>query len=127
MMIMKYKYFLILTAVLLPIVAFAQIPPRDAFGVVALVAGWISRIIPALLGFILLIIFWNLGQFILHSGEERERDKYKQFMVWGVIGMFLILSFWGIVYAITRSFFQSTTNPVLGNPGYVDKNGVPVF
>jgi formate hydrogenlyase subunit 3/multisubunit Na+/H+ antiporter MnhD subunit len=84
---------------------------------------WISSIFPVLIGCIVVVIFWNLSQFVLHADDERERSKYKQFMIWSVVGMFLILSFWGIVYAITNSFFGSTENPLLENPRYMDKNG----
>lgn len=114
----------LITLFLVPMLAFAQ--PTDAFGVLGLIASWVAKSIPVLIGFVVLIIFWNLGQFILHAGDEREREKYKQFIIWSVVAMFLIISFWGILNAIVSSFFGSAVNPVLWNPGYVNKNGNPI-
>jgi len=116
---MKY---LSVTFLLMPLLVSAAVP-SDAFEVVGLIASWITRTIPLLLGFILLVIFWNLSQFVLHAGDEKEREKYKQFIVWSVVAMTLIVSFWGIMNAITVSFFGDMDNPMLWNPGYVDKNG----
>ena len=87
--------------------------------------GWISASIPLLVAVVLAVIFWNLGQFILHAGEERERERYKQFMVWSVVAMFLLLSFWGVVYFLVGSFF-TLGSAGLNTPGYVDKNGTTV-
>ncbi len=120
---MTNKYFLLALA-FLPLTVFAQ-APRDAFDLVGRVVYWVGSIIPVLLGFIVIVIFWNLGQFILHAGDERERDKYKQFMIWGVVAVFLIVSFWGVVYAIASSFFGDFP-ALLENPVYVDKNGMPL-
>ena len=107
--------------VVIPTVAFAQVD--DVFDLLRLVADSLGGLIPVLLGIIMVVIFWNLAQFVLHAGDEREREKYKQFMIWGVVSVFLIISFWGIIYAITNSFFGNNQNPMLGNPEYIDKNG----
>jgi hypothetical protein len=108
-----------------PLLSFAQVP-QDIFGLVGLFLGWFSKIVPFLLAVIVLIVFWNLTQFILHTDDEAEREKYKQFMIWSVVSMFLILSFWGIIAFFVSSFFGSGLNPVLGNPTYIDKNGTTV-
>jgi SNF family Na+-dependent transporter len=119
-MILRTLILAVLLLIALP--AFAQ-APTDVFELLSLIMRWISSIFPVLIGCIVVVIFWNLSQFVLHADDERERSKYKQFMIWSVVGMFLILSFWGIVYAITNSFFGSTENPLLENPRYMDKNG----
>jgi uncharacterized membrane protein YidH (DUF202 family) len=115
---------LILFLCVLPNIACAQVP-GNVFELMTLILSWFNRLIPFLIGVTLLIIFWNLTQFVLHAGEEREREKYKQFMIWGVVAVFLIISFWGIVYFIAGSFFGNN-NPMLINPGYADKNGNPL-
>jgi len=114
----------ILTSFVVPFFVSAQ--AEDVFDLLGLFAGWLGDIVPLLIGFIVLIIFWNMGQFILHAGDEREREKYKQFIVWSVVAMFLIISFWGIVYFIARSFLGDLGDPIYGNPGFINSSGDPV-
>jgi heme/copper-type cytochrome/quinol oxidase subunit 3 len=104
-----------------PILASAQV--NDAVDLIGLVIGWLGTIVPLLIGVIMVIIFWNMGQFILHAGDERERQKYKQFIIWSVIAMFLIISFWGVVYMIARSFFGDPGSPIYADPVYMNSRG----
>lgn len=41
--------------------------------------------------------FWGMGQFILHSGDQKVRDEGKQKMIWGIIALFLIVSIGGVI------------------------------
>ncbi len=107
-----------------PSIASAQV--NDVFDLLGLFAGWLGDIVPVLIGIIMIIIFWNLGQFVLHADDESERDKYKQFMVWSVVAMFLVVSFWGIVYMIANSFFGDSPSAIYGDPVYIDSSGAVV-
>lgn len=56
----------------------------------------VNSSIPVLITLALLYFLWGLVMFIQKSGEggaEEGRDK----MLWGVIGLFVILSVWGLV------------------------------
>lgn len=48
-----------------------------------------------------LVFFWGVAQFILNAGNEEERTKGKQHMLWGVIGMFIMFSAYGIIRVLT--------------------------
>ena len=55
----------------------------------------ITKIVFAL-GF--LYFFWGVGQFILHSNDQKAREDGKKRMAWGVVALFVMFSIYGILY-----------------------------
>lgn len=46
----------------------------------------------------LLFFIWGLARFILHvGGDESAVEEGRNFMKWGLIGLFVMVSIWGIV------------------------------
>ncbi|MFA5888995.1 MAG: hypothetical protein WCW47_01745 [Candidatus Paceibacterota bacterium] len=60
------------------------------------------RIIVVSLAFI--YFFWGVGQFILHSDDQKAREEGKQKMIWGVVALFVITAIGGILIAIGQGF-----------------------
>ncbi len=53
------------------------------------------------------IFMWGVIQYVIGSqGNEAELEKGKQIMKWGIIGMAIMASSWGIVH-ILCSFFDA--------------------
>ncbi len=48
-----------------------------------------------LVGFV--IFLWSGSQFIRNAANEEMRDKYKHALIWGIVVIFVMLSFWGII------------------------------
>lgn len=52
-----------------------------------------------------LLFFWGIVRYVIGSqGDQTSLDQGKQLMIWGIIGMSIMASAWGIVKAIC-SFF----------------------
>lgn len=66
-----------------------------------------NGIIPIVIGLSLLAVFWNLGQYILKSDAEKEREKFPYYAMWSIIAFFVALSVFGIVKILS--------NTLLGN------------
>lgn len=45
----------------------------------------------------ILVFFWGIAKFILHSGNEEEVAKGKRFLIWGVVALFVMFSIVGII------------------------------
>ncbi len=72
----------------------------------------INAIIPFLVGLAVLVIIWGVWSYISGAGDEEKRAQAKQFIVWGVVGVFLMLSVWGLVNILVNSFdFKKTPFP----------------
>ena len=62
------------------------------------------------------IYFWGISTNILKFGEDRE--KFRNYFLWGIIVLFVMVSIWGIVYLVQNTLFGgssgNTTNPTGG-------------
>ena len=96
------KKTLFLALLFLPVATKAQ-----TFGdVVSGFMGYINQIIPILIALILLAFFWSAANFIRISGKGGEMEEAKKRLWWGIIALFVAVSFWGIVQFFTSDFFN---------------------
>lgn len=63
-------------------------------------------VIPLLYALAFLFFFVGVVRFFFLGGDE-GREKGKQMMLWGIIGLFVIFSVWGIVRLLLATFSVS--------------------
>lgn len=98
------KFFLkasaLATAGALPLVTFAQSAnPNHLFSIVDALRLFLNRIIPILIVAAIIYFIWGVVQYVLVKDIE-EKAQARDKMVFGLIGIFVILSIYGIVYFI---------------------------
>lgn len=106
---MKIKYVLCAFTVLLflPVVTLAQ---RTTVWTTFSVAFDIVASLLTMGGTLAVVaFFYGLANFILISGDEKKRDGAKSIMIWGVVGMFVMVTIWGIL-----GFMQATLGNTTG-------------
>lgn len=102
------KKFLIAIFSFTPMFALAF--PSDFKGFVDQIVDLIYTAIPIIASIALLIFFWGLARFILNAGDAKGKIEGKMFMTWGLVGLFVMVSFWGIIrfayndFGFTRPF-----------------------
>ncbi|MCK5060075.1 MAG: hypothetical protein KAR00_02985 [Candidatus Pacebacteria bacterium] len=96
------RYFLLLISFLFPLMAFAQ--PQDFSGFVGIVIGIINLALPAAVAYALFLFVWGLAKFLSRGGSEESVEEGKKLMLWGIIGLFVILSAWALASIIAGSF-----------------------
>lgn len=65
----------------------------------------IQPLIGLLFALALILFFWGVAQFILNSGGNEEgRTKGKQHMIWGILGMFIMISAYAIIGVLRSTF-----------------------
>lgn len=52
----------------------------------------------------LIVFFWGLFEFVSNAGNEEARAKGKRNIMWGIIGMFIMISVYGIIRIILGTF-----------------------
>ena len=62
------------------------------------------RLIPLLGAIAFLMFIWGVARFIRAAGNEKELKDSKNLLVWGVIGMFVLITIWGIVSFLRSEF-----------------------
>ncbi len=63
-----------------------------------------NSVVPLLITVAIAIFIWGVVQFIGNADNEEKRQKGRDFMVWGIVSLFLIVSVWGIVHILTDTF-----------------------
>lgn len=62
------------------------------------------RVIPFLGAVAFLVFVLGVARFIKASGNERQIKESKNFLIWGIVGLFVLVTIWGII-AFLRSEF----------------------
>ncbi len=78
--------------------------PRNFREVVGLFLDILGRIVPVIFSLALLYFFWGVAKYIYSSGDEKAAEEGKAVMLWGVIGLFVMVSIFGILQFLKRSF-----------------------
>lgn len=63
-----------------------------------------SSIIPLIFTLAFMLFMWGVVQYVINDTEEAKREKGKQFMIWGIIALFVMFSVWGLVKVLTGTF-----------------------
>ncbi|MFZ2049006.1 MAG: hypothetical protein WAV25_01790 [Minisyncoccia bacterium] len=64
----------------------------------------ISLVVPVLAGAAMLVFFWGLVKFIWKSGDEASHEDGKNLMKWGIIALFIMVSYISIVQFLYVGF-----------------------
>jgi len=59
--------------------------------------GLVADIVGVLIIAALLVFFWGLVKFIAKAGDEKAVGDGKNFMIWGLISLFVMVTVWGLV------------------------------
>lgn len=78
------------------------VPKATAFSVVGTLGSLLSFIIPILITLAVVYFVWGVIQYTVSTDEEAKK-KAKSGIIQGLIGLFIILSFWGIVRVVQNT------------------------
>lgn len=69
-----------------------------------------SYIMPLIIAIAGLYFVWGLVQYV--AGGDKGKEDAKGVILWGIIILVVMLSFWGIVNLVKDSIFSSTTTSI---------------
>jgi len=64
----------------------------------------INPLIFLLFSLAIVVFLWGVVEFLITLDNEEGREIGKKHMIWGIIGMFIMFSVYGIIYLITSTF-----------------------
>ena len=64
----------------------------------------IDPLIVLLFGLALAYFLWGGFEFVRNSDSDEGRDTGRRHMLWGIIGMFIMVAAWGIINLIINTF-----------------------
>jgi hypothetical protein len=78
--------------------------------IVICLSSLINTAVPIIIALTVLFIVWNIFK-LIRSGDGENLKGIKDIIMWGVIGLFCMLSIWGFV-AILSNTVQFTNTPI---------------
>lgn len=80
-----------------------------------LVDKYARAILPLLVTLAVVVFFWGVVKYILNGGDEKARIEGRSFMIWGVVAVFVMLTFFGLVAFLQKTFdLADPTTPIQG-------------
>lgn len=134
--------FLLICSILFPVLVLAQVPsgtgvvqPTDINGVGSVTStvpsfcpggfGSITEIlnyftclisgsvVPLLMSIATIMFIWGVIQYVINAEDSTKREEGRNFIIWGIIGLFVLVSIWGIVKLLTVTFGFNNVIPQL--------------
>lgn len=92
------KRILYLSPVLFPVLTQAfSLNSSTLYDVIDEINTTIQIAIPILFSLAFIAFFWGLSKFILNSSNATDVQKGRSYMIWGVIALFVLISFRAII------------------------------
>lgn len=73
-----------------------------------------QSLVTLLFGMALAAFIWGVIRMVIAAGDQNKREEGKKWLVWGILGMFVIVGLWGIVGFLSSTFgigLGGTANP----------------
>lgn len=115
----KTRLILALSALFAPFTAFAA-APRTFQGLANVVVNVLNNATAVLVVAGIVVYFYGVSTNILKFGEG-DREKLKNYFVWGILVLFVMVSIWGILHLLQDTLFGgnsfNATNGAPQQPG----------
>lgn len=80
-------------------------------GVIQWVGTLINEALPLIISLTVLIFVWGLFKLVMAGDSEDARAEARGYITWGVVALFIMVSVWGLVNILVRSFALSNGMP----------------
>lgn len=96
-----------------PALVFAQnFGTNGFFGLLDAANTLINRLIPFIIALTVLVFLWGVFKFVIANDAEKRKEA-RGYMVWGIVSLFIMVSVWGLVNILVRTFSLNTNAPAL--------------
>jgi predicted membrane channel-forming protein YqfA (hemolysin III family) len=94
---------------LAPVLTFAQGSGDDAFGILQTIGDLLNAVIPVVILLGVVYFVWGVVSYVIASDEEAKKSG-KNRMIYGIIGLAVIVALWGLVNILVDTFSIDTTD-----------------
>lgn len=92
-------------------------------------SGLVGLLIALMFVLATLLFLWGVTKFLSKADDAKEREEGKNFMIWGIIALFVMTAAWALSGVIGNTFGFSTGQPQLNTSGTTGSTGtfIPAF
>jgi len=109
------KKIISISAVLGFVPTFVSAASPTAFSILDTIGSILGTLIPILITLAVVYFIWGVIQYTL-SNDEEAKKKAKNGIIQGLIGLFVIVAFWGIVRVVQKTFGVDNSQVPIVNP-----------
>src|SRR3989344_9617250 len=73
----------------------------------------LDSVVPLLITLAIVVFIYGVIRYIANANDSAKREEGRNFMIWGIIGIFVIVSIWGLVKLLAGTFGVSFVIPQL--------------
>lgn len=84
----------------LPAIASAQ----TLGGVLGTIKSLLDSIIPIIITLAVIYFFYGVAKYVMAAGDEEAQKAGRSIMIWGIVGLFVIVAVWGLVALLGSTF-----------------------
>ncbi|HEY4508405.1 MAG TPA: hypothetical protein VJJ55_01985 [Candidatus Paceibacterota bacterium] len=81
----------------------------NAIDLLGKVRGILDALIPFIIGLAVFVIIWGIFNYVVHAAEEEKRAEARAYIVWGIVGVFFMISIWGFVTILLNTLGVGST------------------
>ncbi len=104
-------------ALTIPALALAQPLPVGTQRIVDNVKALVNNIIPILLIIGTIVFLWGVILYLTAGADEEKRANARSLMIYGLVGLFVMVAVWGIVNVLVGFFGTTGTGTIPIGPG----------
>ena len=64
----------------------------------------VDTIVPLLMVIAVAVFLWGIVKYITSAGDEEKRKAAQGYIIYGLIGLFIMVAFWGLIRVVTGTF-----------------------
>jgi uncharacterized membrane protein len=81
-------------------------------GLIGIIQGILSALVPLIVSLAVVVFLWGVLKYVIAGSNKDGKEEGRKFMIWGLIGLVVMVSVWGLVALVKNTFFESSTSPV---------------
>jgi FtsH-binding integral membrane protein len=79
---------------------------------ISIVQSVFSALVPLIVSLAVVVFLWGVLKYVIAGSNKDGKEEGRKFMIWGIIGLVVMVSVWGLVAMVKNTFFESSTSPV---------------
>jgi len=100
--------FAVFCFLILPFVAEAEVSVKS---LITKASGLVADIIILLMMVAVVVFIWGVVRFIAAGGSSEKIKTAKGLIIWGLVGLFVLFSFLGIIKILQNTVFEDEPSP----------------
>lgn len=88
----------------LAVLPLAALAATDAKSLISVVTGILNALIPLFMIIATVVFLWGVIRYITAAGDEEKVKEARNFIIYGLIGLFVMVSVWGLVGVLVSTF-----------------------